>query len=645
MSNIHEYKNRYKKYVLVTLADNRYTNQAKQLFSSAYFQGGWTYDFALLSQNVSPKNKEWFSNKGIYIYDCKPLARRNIGSYNLSFTALIKFYLFTPYFKKWEKVIFLDADIIVKASLEKLTKISQFAAVPDCIKITSPFLNYWCTNIGYQVFNRNKNSRLFNLLENKFDLTADSFNTGVMVIPTKSIQPNTLFELKRLFNKYKNIAATGDQTILNLFFYKKWKKLSYIYNSSVHSLPYYYRFEADKMKTAILHFLGNNVKPWNIKSKFYLEWTSNLKRAQNINVSSTEVLLNCRKISLVQEYIFGFYLGLRGTFLFILYLYFMTIMRQMKHFFLYNFLKMLTLIKIVNDQMSKKSTNKIIANVYISTSPNSIFRTIWTILSLNYYVSNLHFVVIPEQPLNSKDRWIFSKLKANLEIISNQRIEEYLKDISKYSVFHYFALGGQGGKKLLVSLLHPGAGKTIIIDQNIVFLKDPKHLKQWLINDKDHCIYLKGSENKLVVSRWEKEILIGRKTLVENFSSHLLCLSDKEYKNNSILVQLEKYFSDLVDILSQRQIINKYEDMDPLRYSKHIEPTIYSLIAENCKSTVFPDSYSDNNHIFIKAMLQGNNSHPTVLYIRNNHFVYKILFRALVNRITNKNINIAPWLI
>jgi len=45
-----------KKHLLVTLANENYINQAKQLFSSAYFNGGWDGDYLLLAHEI-PENK------------------------------------------------------------------------------------------------------------------------------------------------------------------------------------------------------------------------------------------------------------------------------------------------------------------------------------------------------------------------------------------------------------------------------------------------------------------------------------------------------------------------------------------------------------------------------------------------------------
>ena len=95
--------------VLVTLADRNFLNQAKQLFSSAKRNGNWKGEFALLAHNIPEKDLFWFRKNGVYIKKCPSLglpSRKR--KYPLIF--LDKFYLFTPYFKQWKKV--LDSTLV-----------------------------------------------------------------------------------------------------------------------------------------------------------------------------------------------------------------------------------------------------------------------------------------------------------------------------------------------------------------------------------------------------------------------------------------------------------------------------------------------------------------------------------------------------
>ena len=113
--------------LLATLADKNYIDQAKQLFSSVYFNAGWKGDYMLLSYEIPEEDLQWFRDKGILIKRCEPIYNQNIA--HLPPVVEGKFYLFSHELKKWQNIIFLDADIIVRASLDDLTRIKGFAAV------------------------------------------------------------------------------------------------------------------------------------------------------------------------------------------------------------------------------------------------------------------------------------------------------------------------------------------------------------------------------------------------------------------------------------------------------------------------------------------------------------------------------------
>ena len=60
-----------KKDLLVTLADSNYVDQAKQLFSSVYWNAGWRGDYMLLAYNIAERDLKWFRDKGILVKECK----------------------------------------------------------------------------------------------------------------------------------------------------------------------------------------------------------------------------------------------------------------------------------------------------------------------------------------------------------------------------------------------------------------------------------------------------------------------------------------------------------------------------------------------------------------------------------------------
>lgn len=262
-------KNKVKKDLVATLADENYIEQAKQLFSSVYCNAGWQGDFILLSHAIPEKKLEWFRDKGILIKKCKPLLNLEISTCS----HFSKLYLFATEFKKWKNIIFLDADIIVRASLDKLLEIKGIAAVKDIqqnlkgefIKITK------------------KNKFLFKELKKDYNLKEKAFNTGLMAFSTDIIKKDTFLKLKRLLEEYNSVL---DQPILNLFFYKKWIELPLIYNFSPYNTTFpFFNKNKTKVKGIILHFWGA-LKPWNKKSPFYKEWKKNFKKAELINLKN-----------------------------------------------------------------------------------------------------------------------------------------------------------------------------------------------------------------------------------------------------------------------------------------------------------------------------------------------------------------------
>ena len=267
-----------KKNLLVTLADKGYVDQAKQLFSSAYWNGKWEGDYMLFAYNIPEKKLKWFRDKGILIRKCKliPYAK-GLESIKWPPVVFCKFYLFTTELKKWKNVVYLDGDIIVRSSLNDLTKIKGLGA-RYCEKISEHFIN--------PLISDEANINLYNSLKKNYDFNEYFFNSGVMAFSTDIIKKNTFYQLEKLSELYRAVNVYGEQPILNLLFYKKFKLLpnGLVYNfldidNMLHS--------GNKVKEAkdgtILHFNSRN-KPWLPKNKFYEEWTINLIKANLINL-------------------------------------------------------------------------------------------------------------------------------------------------------------------------------------------------------------------------------------------------------------------------------------------------------------------------------------------------------------------------
>ena len=275
-----------KKNLLVTVADESYIDAVKQVFSGAYFNAGWKGDYMLLSYKIPEEKLKWFRDKGIIVKKCEPLADEKVFGRWLSIV-LIRLLLFKSEFKKWNKIIYIDGDTIIRASLDDLQKVEGFAAVWKGRNINSfvkPLKKI--SNSSYL----NKHKLLVNELNTKCDKNSDIFGAGVFALSTNAMEEDTFYELSNLLNKLHPFSRLNlDEFVLNLLFYKKWKKLPFYYNVYViEPFKIIYKLNLIKIDGIVIHFveegiLGTN-KPWSRNHPFYKEWRFNFDRADEINI-------------------------------------------------------------------------------------------------------------------------------------------------------------------------------------------------------------------------------------------------------------------------------------------------------------------------------------------------------------------------
>jgi len=269
-----------KKNLLVTVADESYIDAVKQVFSGAYFNAGWKGDYMLLSYKIPEEKLKWFRDKGIIVKKCEPLADEKVFGRWFS-VAFIRIYLFKPEFKKWNKIIYIDGDTIIRASLDDLQKVDGFAAVENTRKIKHLFKDNFSFPQKYR--------QIIKLLDDEYEVNTKSFNTGLFIFNTDIIKKETFSKLINLMRIYNYFIPSADEPILNLFFYKKWKKIPSLYNLIVsENIKIIYKLNLIKIEGIILHFPGAGLfgtnKPWSRNHPFYKEWRFNFDRADEINI-------------------------------------------------------------------------------------------------------------------------------------------------------------------------------------------------------------------------------------------------------------------------------------------------------------------------------------------------------------------------
>ncbi len=255
--------------VLVTLANGDFLDQAKQLFSSVYWNAGWKGDYMLLAhEDVPEEGLRWFRERGVLVYKIKPISD---ASYKGKCSGVVfdKFSLFTPYFKQWKYVVYLDADVIVRSSIDGLLRFRGFSAVPD----------------GFSEELRREFTRPIVSLRRGYDLKSPVFNSGVFVMETECVPDDAFEKLLELNRRYAPYVRYGEQAILNLYWFRKWRRLPETYNVLVNHNQYRNVPPARFRNAVIVHFAWKP-KPWDPKNAFCREWERNLERADLIDVRS-----------------------------------------------------------------------------------------------------------------------------------------------------------------------------------------------------------------------------------------------------------------------------------------------------------------------------------------------------------------------
>ncbi|MDD5050116.1 MAG: glycosyltransferase [Candidatus Pacebacteria bacterium] len=259
------------KSVLVTMSDKNHLDRAKQVLSSAYFNAPWHEDMLLLSDGIGDEDLKWFTDRGILVHS---FVGENPKKYPSRL--LLKLELFTPFFKKWEHVVYLDSDMMVYDSLKLLTTIDTFAAMGDMnrLRLKDQFVWNKENNDAYKKFLYH-----YNINEYAFNAGMIAFNTDII---TKALYSKMQKFIQEYFSLIVPERTVGDQPILNLAFYQDWIELTPHYNYYVPDEKRIVDFQ--NSKAAIYHFAGNALKPWNEKSPFYMEWKENLAKAETMKI-------------------------------------------------------------------------------------------------------------------------------------------------------------------------------------------------------------------------------------------------------------------------------------------------------------------------------------------------------------------------
>ncbi|MBI3333891.1 hypothetical protein HYZ97_00175 [Candidatus Pacearchaeota archaeon] len=264
-----------KRAVLITLADKSHVEQAKQLFAGAHFKGGWTGDYLLLANNIPERELEAFRKRGIKVMKCKPIFKTKSRHPDV---VTAKLSIFKSYFKRWGNVLFLDADILIKASIQDLADSKGIQAVST---YREPLLGKHKL-LGVEKDASQELNKMYKEIKENYNLEKKGINSGVIAFNTNIITESTFNEICTLCKKYQKVLRT-DEAVLGLYFNKMLTFLPLVYNISMKSMLLDHNIPAEKARGIILHFVGKQ-KPWNKKNPYYAEWISMHNKFNELNM-------------------------------------------------------------------------------------------------------------------------------------------------------------------------------------------------------------------------------------------------------------------------------------------------------------------------------------------------------------------------
>lgn len=233
---------------IVIICDDNFVESATQTIKSIRLYWNYHWDIVILTTNLSENNILTFQSLW-----CEIRLQKIDNIFNSSDypdTVLLKYFLFSKFFKKWDKVLYLDADTLVVSDINNLFLSKGFNAVYDCA-----FSTLWTQIADIHIQEHIRLSVKYPEIE-KCDLWEKLFNVGFFVYDTNIINNSTLDELIQLNNVFDGLFKFPEQPILNIYFNGKIHFLPMYYNNYVWVLDKmgYSKFSEPRKQFGILHF-------------------------------------------------------------------------------------------------------------------------------------------------------------------------------------------------------------------------------------------------------------------------------------------------------------------------------------------------------------------------------------------------------
>lgn len=247
---------------------------------------------------------------------------------------------------------------------------------------------------------------------------------------------------------------------------------------------------------------------------------------------------------------------------------------KLHYILLYRIINMLTLVKVLylcfsqKKNPSKKEKKEFPTFSMVNT--DLFMDALRAFFSTYRYFPNIHFIVLDDGSLRKYQKWILKNLPFKTEYLSIEKQNRILKKIKKFQWIYEFAHYGWSGRKFIIPLLYKTHHKTMLLDSDTLFLREPTFIKNWLKTDKKIHLFLSDYENFSVISTIEATQIVGKKLINKNVNSGLICFDmDTFWKTNS-LKKINQYIKEIVKVNVDRMTYDYY----PEKKFKYVFPII-----------------------------------------------------------------------
>ncbi|KGT93022.1 glycosyl transferase [Erwinia typographi] len=233
-----------------------------QTLKKSLTQAGSAYPLVVMvTQNIDAKTRLTLEKEGCLLRDVQPISPNRTLKHNYANARFAEVWTKLAVWKliEFERVVFLDADMLVTQNMDELFDLAledqEIAACHACRcnpnKIPSYPKSWRPENCFYSYCRGLQHSEELEQVDNYL-------NGGFLVLrPDEAVFGEMVQQLSELEDLSRYLFA--EQDFLNDFFHQRWKPLPYIYNA-LKTLPFQHAamWEIDEVKN--LHFIID--KPW-----------------------------------------------------------------------------------------------------------------------------------------------------------------------------------------------------------------------------------------------------------------------------------------------------------------------------------------------------------------------------------------------